>query len=83
MPEVIEFDEFEDAHGASGGWHPDDHAEFLRILTSCRGDYSHAVLVATDQLPGLSRDQIIGHSRQSPRSPSPSADEDVHGNGHQ
>ncbi|KAK9832336.1 hypothetical protein WJX74_006991 [Apatococcus lobatus] len=49
--EVIEFDEFVEAQGASGGWHPDDHAEFLRILTSCRGDYSHAILIATDQLP--------------------------------
>lgn len=64
VAEVIEFDEFVEAHGACGGWHPDDHAQFLRILTSCRGDYSHAILIATDQLPGVSKDMIIGHARQ-------------------
>ena len=64
VAEVIEFDEFVEAHGACGGWHPDDHAEFLRILTSCRGDYSHAILIATDQLPGVSKDEIVSHARQ-------------------
>ena len=65
MAEVVEYDEFIEATGATEGWHPDDHAEFLRILTSCRGDYSHAILIATDQLPSISRDAIVQHARCS------------------
>lgn len=32
LPEVLEFDAFAAEYGSAGGWHPDDHAQFLRLL---------------------------------------------------
>lgn len=32
MPEIADFEAFVCKHGKLGGWHPDDHAEFLRLL---------------------------------------------------
>ena len=63
LPEVEVYDDFHELHGPTGGWHPDDHAEFERILKACRGDYSHATLMCYDQMVGFKRADIIAHAR--------------------
>ena len=63
LPEVEAFDDFHEEHGATGGWHPDDHSEFERILKICKGDYSHATLMCYDQMVGFKRADIIAHAR--------------------
>ncbi|KAF5834800.1 hypothetical protein DUNSADRAFT_8441 [Dunaliella salina] len=62
-PEVIEFEEFLAKHGETGGWHPDDHAEFVNILKACGGDYTHAVKVTLENCMGYSQRDVILHSR--------------------
>ncbi|GAB4817555.1 hypothetical protein N2152v2_004601 [Parachlorella kessleri] len=63
--EVKECDDFMERHGPTGGWHPDDHAEFERILKACRGIYSHTVQICCEQLGLLhSRTAIIQHARE-------------------
>lgn len=66
MPEVQAFEEFHEQHGPTGGWHPDDHSEFERILKACKGDYSHVTLICYDQMIGLKRADIISHARSVP-----------------
>lgn len=63
LPEVEAFDDFHAQHGPTGGWHPDDHAEFERILKACKGDYSHATLMCYDEMIGFKRADIIAHAR--------------------
>ena len=63
LPEVEAFDDFHEQHGPTGGWHPDDHSEFERILKACKGDYSHATLMCYDQMIGFKRADIIAHAR--------------------
>ncbi|KAL3149357.1 hypothetical protein ABBQ32_002160 [Trebouxia sp. C0010 RCD-2024] len=63
LPEVEAFDDFHEQHGPTGGWHPDDHSEFERILKVCKGDYSHATLMCYDQMIGFKRSDIIAHAR--------------------
>jgi hypothetical protein len=47
----------------AGGWHPDDHAEFERILRACRGSYSHCVELCTQELSLLhSGDGVAAHA---------------------
>ena len=60
------FDDYHEEHGPTGGWHPDDHSEFERILKACKGDYSHATLVCYDQMIGFKRADIIAHARCEP-----------------
>lgn len=63
-PEVQECDAFLQRHGPTGGWDPEDHAEFERILKACRGVYSHAVQISCEELGLLhSREDIIRHAR--------------------
>ncbi|KAL4421428.1 hypothetical protein ABPG75_010719 [Micractinium tetrahymenae] len=63
-PEVVAHDTFLQRHGPKGGWHPDDHAEFERILRSCRGNYAHAAQLCTEQLGLLhSAADIAAHAR--------------------
>lgn len=63
-PEVQECDAFLQRHGPTGGWEPEDHAEFERILKACRGVYSHAVQISCEELGLLhSREDIIRHAR--------------------
>lgn len=51
-------------HLPAGGWHPDDHAEFERILAACRGDYAHCVQLAPAELGLLhSQEDIARHAR--------------------
>lgn len=63
LPEVEAFEDFHEQHGPTGGWHPDDHAEFGSILKACKGDYSHATLMCYDQMIGFKRADIIAHAR--------------------
>lgn len=36
LPEVVAYDEFVAQHGATGGWHPDDHNTFVALLRRSR-----------------------------------------------
>lgn len=36
LPEVLAYDDFTSHHGATGGWHPDDHNTFLTVLRRSR-----------------------------------------------
>jgi hypothetical protein len=48
----------------AGGWHPDDHAEFERILRSCRGNYARCVRLCSEELGLLqSEESIERHAR--------------------
>ena len=45
-PDVQAYDDFlASTGGATGGWHEEDHQDWLRILETCKGDYSIAVQV--------------------------------------
>ncbi|KAL4855686.1 Reticulocyte-binding protein 2 a [Chlorella vulgaris] len=48
--EVRALDTFLQRHGPTGGWHPDDHAEFERILRACRGNYAHCTQLCQQEL---------------------------------
>jgi len=50
-------------HGETGGWHPDDHAEFVNLLKACGGDYTHAVKLTLENCIGYSQRDVILHSR--------------------
>jgi hypothetical protein len=43
---------------AAGGWHPEEHARFLSLLRRVKGDYSHLVLLAEEELPAFTRAQV-------------------------
>jgi hypothetical protein len=45
-----------------GGWDPTDHEEFLAILRSCDGDYSHAVSIVMERTIGYSRREVLDHA---------------------
>ena len=52
------------APSPAGGWHSDDHAEFERILTACRGNYAHCVQLAAAELGLLhSQEDVARHAR--------------------
>jgi len=56
LPEVVEYDGFMAASGATGGWHPDDHTQFLQILQAARcGPFPSTVnsFLGQTQLPGF------------------------------
>jgi hypothetical protein len=36
LPEVVAYDDFVAQHGATGGWHPDDHNTFVALLRRSR-----------------------------------------------
>ena len=63
LPEIVEFDTYAEEYGPTGGWHEDNHHEFIRVLRRCRGDYSEAVLACCEQMVGLERLDIIAHAR--------------------
>lgn len=46
-----------------GGWDLEDHEEFLAILRSCEGDYTHAVAIVMERAIGFSRQEVIAHAR--------------------
>lgn len=48
--EVRALDTFLQRHGPTGAWHPDDHAEFERILRACRGNYAHCNQLCQQEL---------------------------------
>eukprot|EP00210_Caulerpa_lentillifera_P005653 g5406.t1 len=63
LPEVLEYDDYLDKHGATGGWQSDDHKEFLRLLTVCKGDYSLTTQLCYKELIGVPKAEIIAHAR--------------------
>ena len=63
LPEVVEFDAYEEEYGPTASWHATDHAEFLKILKACKGDYSAVVLRCVDCMIGFERQDIIAHAR--------------------
>ncbi|KAL4432173.1 hypothetical protein ABPG77_005935 [Micractinium sp. CCAP 211/92] len=63
-PEVMAYDTFLRRHGPTGGWHPEDHAEFERILRACRGSHAHAAHLCAEQLGLLhSAADVEAHAR--------------------
>ena len=47
-----------------GGWHPDDHAEFERLLRACHGSYAHCVQLAAAELGLLhGQEEVARHAR--------------------
>ncbi|KAG2444818.1 hypothetical protein HXX76_001560 [Chlamydomonas incerta] len=62
-PEVLEYDEFMSLHGPTGGWDAEDHEEFLAVLNSCGGDYTHAVAIVLERAVGYSRKEVMEHAR--------------------
>lgn len=63
LPEVIEFDAYEEEYGTEGNWHSDDHKEFLRVLHSHKGDYAATVLECSERMVGFDRLDILAHAR--------------------
>lgn len=63
LPEVIEFDAYEEEFGTEGNWHSDDHKEFLRVLQSHKGDYATTVLECSERMVGFDRLDILAHAR--------------------
>jgi hypothetical protein len=43
---------------AAGGWPQEEHARFLSLLRRVKGDYSHLVLLAEEELPAFTRAQV-------------------------
>jgi hypothetical protein len=43
---------------AAGGWPQEEHARFLSLLRPVKGDYSHLVLLAEEELPAFTRAQV-------------------------
>lgn len=65
--EVAACDDFLARQGHTGGWQSEEHAEFLRVLKACRGNYGHCVTVCCEQQLGLLHDRraIIQHARRA------------------
>eukprot|EP00892_Ulva_mutabilis_P007778 jgi/Ulvmu1/5372/UM022_0167.1 len=63
LPEVIEFDAYEEEYGTEGNWHSDDHKEFLRVLHCHKGDYAATVLECSQRMVGFDRLDILAHAR--------------------
>lgn len=63
LPEIVEFDAYVEEYGVTGGWHEDDHREFLRHLRHHRGDYSATVLACCGAMLGFERLDIVAHAR--------------------
>lgn len=47
----------------AGGWHPEDHAEWVRILALSKRDWAVAVEVACEEMVGMGREAIVAHAR--------------------
>ncbi|KAG2448613.1 hypothetical protein HYH02_006502 [Chlamydomonas schloesseri] len=62
-PEVEEYNDFVAKHGPTGGWDAEDHEEFLAVLHSCGGDYTHAVAIVLERAVGYSRKEVMDHAR--------------------
>lgn len=63
LPEVIDFDAYEEQYGTEGNWHSDDHKQFLRVLHSHKGDYAATVLECSERMVGFDRLDILAHAR--------------------
>ena len=62
-PDVTAYDDYLEMYGPHGGWHPDDHQEWLRIWNVCKRDASVAIEVASEEMVGFTRDEIVAHAR--------------------
>jgi hypothetical protein len=63
LPEVVEFDAFEEEYGHHGNWHEEDHAEFVRVLRSNKGDYAATVFQCSESMVGFDRLDVLAHAR--------------------
>ena len=63
LPEVVEYETFEEEHGVSGNWHPEDHAEFMRILKDTKHDYAATLAQCSESMIGFDRLDIIAHAQ--------------------
>ena len=61
LPEIAEFDSFVRESGKCGGWHTDDHSEFLRILQAAKGNYEACQATAAAQLFHIEPAAILKH----------------------
>lgn len=63
MSAVREFDRFLQRFGGhEGGWHPEDHTQFVRLLSTCRGDVSQAVSAATEAMVWIPPAEVERHA---------------------
>ncbi|KAJ9517861.1 hypothetical protein QJQ45_004207 [Haematococcus lacustris] len=62
-PEVLAFEQFEELHGATGGWEAEDHTEFVNILKACAGDYTQAITLTLERCVGYSKAEVVQHAR--------------------
>ena len=60
---MLEFETFEASAGSEGGWHPDDHAEFMRMYQAAKGDMIALEATAVARLFHLDSDDIQSHIR--------------------
>ena len=63
LPEVVEYDDFLADWGGTGGWHPDDHAQFTQILQSAKGDVEACKRAASAQLFHIQPEDIDAHAK--------------------
>lgn len=63
LPEVVEYEMFEEEYGPCGNWHAEDHAEFMRVLKENKNDYAAAVSQCSDSMIGFDRVDIIAHAQ--------------------
>lgn len=63
LPEVVEYESFEEEHGASGNWHAEDHAEFMKVLKENKHDYAATVSQCSESMIGFDRLDIIAHAQ--------------------
>jgi hypothetical protein len=60
---VVEYEEFMAQHGETGGWDPEDHEEFVRILKACAGDYVQATNITLERCIGFTKAEVMQHAR--------------------
>mmetsp|Transcript_2174 Transcript_2174/g.3273 ORF Transcript_2174/g.3273 Transcript_2174/m.3273 type:complete len:634 (-) Transcript_2174:283-2184(-) len=62
-PDVKAFENFILKFGPTGGWDPEDHAEFEKIVRQCKGDYVKVIGIVRERSVGFTREEIQHHSR--------------------
>lgn len=64
-PEVAALEAFQRSHGPTGGWAPEDHDAFLKVLQACRGNSTHVEKVCEEMLLG-DQETVAAHNRSAP-----------------
>ena len=64
-PAVVEYDEFLEEYGVTGGWTDVDHARWRRCLARCNMHYGAATAMAAEDLVafGIDRAEVVRHAR--------------------